>query len=133
VIERINPSSLAKPSGFTHAVGTQGGRIVWLAGQTAMDASGAIVGVGDIVAQFDRVLANLMIALRAAGGEPGHLVQATIYIVDVLDYRAHARDLGAVWRNHCGTDYPATAGIGVARLWDADALVEVAGVAVVPD
>ncbi len=49
------------------------------------------------------------------------------------DYRANARDVGAVWRRLVGTDYPAMAGIGVARLWDAEALVEVQGVAVVDD
>jgi len=133
MIERVNPEDLPRPSGFTHAVATRGGRAVWLAGQTALDASGAVVGVGDVVAQFDQVLANLMTALRAAGGRPEHLVQATIYIVDIADYRANARALAAVWRKHCGTDYPAAAGIGVARLWDEQALVEVAGVAVVPE
>ena len=46
------------------------------------------------------------------------------------DYRAHAREIGEVWKRLVGTDYPAMAGIGVARLWDADALVEVQGYAV---
>jgi enamine deaminase RidA (YjgF/YER057c/UK114 family) len=133
MIERINPGVLARPSGFSHAVVSRGGRVVWLAGQTALDGGGALVGAGDIVAQFDQVLANLVAALREAGGRPEHLVQITIYIVDVPGYRARARELGEVWRRHCGTEYPAAAGIGVARLWDADALVEVAGVAVVPD
>ena len=131
--DRVNPPDLARPSGFSHAVVTPpGGRTVYLAGQTALDANGVIVGVGDVVAQFDRALGNLLTALRAAGGEPGHLVQATIYIVDVPAYRTRAADIGAVWRRHCGHDYPATAGIGVSRLWDDEALVEIAGVAVVP-
>ena len=47
------------------------------------------------------------------------------------DYREHAREIGDVWRRLVGRDYPAMAGIGVARLWDSDALVEVQGVAVV--
>jgi len=110
-----------------------GVRTVYLAGQTALDADGAIVGAGDVVAQFDQALGNLVAALRAAGGEPEHLVQATIYIVDVPAYRSRAAEIGAVWRRWCSRDYPATAGVGVARLWDDDALVEIAGVAVVPD
>lgn len=129
-IERINPAELGKPSGFSHAVvGT--GRTVFLAGQTALDASGRIVGDG-VVAQFEKALSNLLEALRAAGGGPEHLAALTIYIVDVEDYRAHAREIGAVWRRLIGTDYPATAGIGVNRLWDAEALVEVQGTAVLP-
>jgi enamine deaminase RidA (YjgF/YER057c/UK114 family) len=60
-------------------------------------------------------------------------VSVTIYIVDVPGYRAVARQIGEVWRRLCGREYPAAAGIGVARLWDDDALVEISGVAVLPD
>jgi hypothetical protein len=49
------------------------------------------------------------------------------------DYRANSREIGAVWRNLVGAAYPAMAGIGVARLWDEEALVEVQGFAVLPD
>lgn len=129
-IQRIDPPELARPSGFAHAVvGT--GRTVFLAGQTALDAEGRIVGDG-VVAQFEKALTNLLIALRAAGGEPAHLAQLTIYIVDVEDYKAHAREIGGVWRRLVGTAYPATAGVGVARLWDVEALVEVQGTALIP-
>jgi enamine deaminase RidA (YjgF/YER057c/UK114 family) len=128
VIERINPPSLAKPSGFSHAVVTDAARLVFLAGQTALDASGRIAGDG-VVAQFEQALGNLLTALDAAGGRPEDLLSLTVYIVDVDDYRAHARDIGRVWRRLCGTEYPAMAGIGVARLWDAEALVEIQGVA----
>jgi enamine deaminase RidA (YjgF/YER057c/UK114 family) len=131
--EVVVPPGLAEPRGFNHAVATRGGRTVWLAGQTALDAGGAVVSPGDVVAQFEVALGNLLASLRAAGGEPGHLVTMTTYVVDMEDYRAHAREIGGVWRRLVGTYYPAMAGIGVARLWDADALVEVQGVAVVPD
>jgi enamine deaminase RidA (YjgF/YER057c/UK114 family) len=130
VIERINPSTLARPSGFTHAVRATG-TTVHLAGQTGMNASGAIVD-GGVVAQFEQALANLIEALQAAGGTPEHLVKVTIYIVDVLDYKAHAAEIGAVWKRLAGRDYPAAAGIGVARLWDDEAVVEIEGVAVLP-
>ncbi len=128
-LERVNPDSLAGPHGFSHAVvGT--GRIVFLAGQTAIHADGAIVGDG-VVAQFEVALGNLLEALRAAGGRPDQLASLTVYLTDIDDYRAHAREIGAVWRRLVGRDYPAMAGIGVARLWDESALVEVQGFAVI--
>jgi enamine deaminase RidA (YjgF/YER057c/UK114 family) len=130
-LERINPGALARPSGFAHAVRATGTVTVHLAGQTAMDAEGRIVG-GGVVAQFEQALTNVLTALRAAGGGPEHLASLTIYIVDVEDYRAHAREIGQVWGRLAGTDYPATAGIGVARLWDDDALVELQGTAELP-
>lgn len=131
--EVVNPPELARPSGFAHAVVSRGGRTVWLAGQTALDADGRVVAPGDVVGQFRQALGNLLHVLSAAGGQPDHLVTMTTYIVDVPDYRAHAREIGQVWRELAGSRYPAMAGIGVARLWDDDALVEVQGVAVVPD
>jgi enamine deaminase RidA (YjgF/YER057c/UK114 family) len=129
-IERVNPPSLAAPSGFAHAVVATGGRIVFLAGQTALDAAGAIVG-GTVVEQFEQALANLLTALTAAGGQPADLASLTVYAVDLADYRAHGREIGAVWRRLAGRDYPAMAAIGVSRLWDPAALVEVQGHAVV--
>jgi enamine deaminase RidA (YjgF/YER057c/UK114 family) len=127
-LNRVNPESLAKPSGFSHAVVGRG-TSVFLAGQTGMDASGAIVE-GGVVAQFEQALSNLLTALAEAGGTPDRLASLTIYIVDMDDYRAHSRELGEVWKRLVGTGYPASAGIGVTRLWDADALVEVQGLAV---
>jgi enamine deaminase RidA (YjgF/YER057c/UK114 family) len=85
---------------------------------------------GGVVAQFEQALTNLLAALREAGGSRDAIASLTVYIVDMDDYRAHAREIGAVWKRLVGTDYPAMAGIGVARLWDAEALVEIQGFAV---
>jgi enamine deaminase RidA (YjgF/YER057c/UK114 family) len=124
-IERINPPELGRPSGFSHAVSVTGRRIVFLAGQTAPDESG-------VVAQFERSLGNVLIALRAAGGQPADLVTMTIYVVNIDDYRAHGREIGAVWRRLAGTEYPAMAAVGISRLWDETALVEIQAVAALP-
>jgi enamine deaminase RidA (YjgF/YER057c/UK114 family) len=131
MVTRVNPPGLAAPSGFSHAVVAEGSRVVFLAGQTGTDPTGAIVP-GGLVAQFEQALANLLGALSAAGGGPADLASLTVYIVDMDDYRARAREIGAVWRRLVGRDYPAMAGIGVARLWDAEALVELQGAAVLP-
>lgn len=127
-IEYVNPPELARASGFSHATVAQG-RVVFLAGQTALDPQGRIVGDG-VVEQFERALSNLLVSLRAAGGTPGDLASLTIYIVDMDDYREHAAGIGEVWKRLIGRTYPAMAGIGVTRLWDAEALVEVQGFAV---
>jgi enamine deaminase RidA (YjgF/YER057c/UK114 family) len=130
-IERVNPPGLARPSGFAHAVVATGSRVIFLAGQTALDAAGVIVG-DTVAAQFERSLANLLAALRAAGGSAEHLASLTIYAVDLGDYRAHSREIGEAWRRLAGREYPAMAAVGVSRLWDPAALVEIQGYAVVP-
>jgi enamine deaminase RidA (YjgF/YER057c/UK114 family) len=130
-LERVNPPSLARPSGFAHAV-VAAGRMVFLAGQVALGADGTIVG--DTVAeQFGRALANVLEALRAAGGSPSHLASLTIYVIDLDDYRSQSGDIGAAWRRLVGREYPAMAAVGVSRLWDPAALVEIQGFAVIPD
>jgi enamine deaminase RidA (YjgF/YER057c/UK114 family) len=127
-MERINPAGLARPSGFSHAVSVTATRTVYLAGQTGTGPDGKVVG-GGIAAQFEQALGNLLTALRAAGGQPGDLVSLTVYLVDVDLYRAHAKEVGSAWRRLAGTDYPAMAAVGVTRLWDPDALVEIQGIA----
>ncbi|MEV4438358.1 RidA family protein [Streptomyces sp. NPDC049577] len=130
-LRRTNPAGLSPASGFSHAVVATGRRVVFLAGQTALDADGRIVP-GGLPEQFERALGNLLTALRAAGGEPGDLARVTVYATYVADYRACARELGEVWRRLAGRDYPAMAVIGVTRLWDEAALVELDGFAVLP-
>jgi len=130
-IEPVNPPGLPKPSGFSHAMVSSGGRLVFLAGQTALDSAGSLVG-RNIVDQFEQALGNVLTALRAAGGGPEHLTSLTIYATDLRDYRRHGKEIGAIWRKLAGPRYPAMAAIGVHRLWDEAALVEVQGFAVIP-
>ncbi|MEV6792149.1 RidA family protein [Streptomyces sp. NPDC051320] len=128
-LDRINPAELSPPTGFSHAVAATGSRLVFLAGQTALDGDGKVVGT-TLPDQFERALTNLLTALRAAGGAPGDLARVTVYATDVTEYRAHAAELGRIWRELAGRDYPAMAVIGAMRLWDEQTMVEIDGVAV---
>ena len=137
-MERINPPELPRPSGFSHAVSVSAasvsaasagaGRLVFLAGQTGLDADGQVVP-GGVVEQFERALHNLLVALAAAGGHAADLVSMTIYIVNIDDYRAHSAQIGTVWRRLAGAEYPAMAAVQVSRLWDPAAVVELQGIA----
>lgn len=130
-LKRINPEILAPPTGFSHAVVSEGSTIVLLAGQTALNSANVIVG-DDIVEQTEKALTNLLTALEAAGGNPSQLGKLTIYCVDPVDYRANSRAIGAVWKRLVGREYPAMTLVGVTRLWDDAALVEIEGIAILP-
>ena len=129
-IRRVNPPELAPPVGFSHATIMDSGRLVLLAGQTALDSDGRVVGTS-IVEQFEKVLMNLLTALTAAGGSPDHLAKLTIFCVDPGDYRQNAREIGTIWHRLVGREYPAMTLVGVTRLWDEEALIEIEGIAVV--
>ncbi|WP_431962674.1 RidA family protein [Actinacidiphila sp. bgisy160] len=128
-LNRINPPELSPPTGFSHAVTATGRTLVLLAGQTALDSAGKVVG-DTLPAQFEHALINLLTALQAAGGTPADLARLTVHTTDVAAYREHAPELGRIWRALAGRDYPAMAVIGITRLWDEEALVELDGLAV---
>jgi enamine deaminase RidA (YjgF/YER057c/UK114 family) len=119
----VNPPELGKPSGFSHAVVAEG-RTVHLAGQ---------IGAGDtFVEQFDHAAGNLVIALRAAGGEPTDLVSLQVFVTDMAAYKDSRPGLARAWRRHFGQHYPAMGLFGVRELFEPWALVELMGVAVLP-
>jgi enamine deaminase RidA (YjgF/YER057c/UK114 family) len=126
----VNPASLPEPRGYSH--GTLAGNTLYLGGQTALDAQMRIVP-GGIVAQFRQAFSNVLATLAEAGGVPADLVSITIYLTDIPDYQAHGTQIGEVWRELAGSVYPAMAGIGTTALWQPDALIEIVGVAVIPD
>lgn len=119
----VNAPELGEPSGFSHAV-VATGTPVHLAGQ---------IGTGTTLAeQFDSAAANMLLALRAAGGEPEDLVSVQIFVTDVPVYKASMREIGQAWRRHFGRNYPAMGLFGVTELFEPTALVELMGVAVLP-
>jgi enamine deaminase RidA (YjgF/YER057c/UK114 family) len=120
----VNAPELGEPSGFSHAV-LAAGRTVHLAGQ---------IGAGATIAeQFDSAAANVLVALRAAGGSAEDLVSLQIFVTDVGAYKDSLREIGRAWRKHFGRHYPAMGLFGVTELFEPEAQVELMGVAVLPD
>lgn len=118
--EILNSAELPPPSGFSHAV--KAGDTVYLAGQIGEG--------GTLVEQFDSAAANLIAALRAAGGVPGDLVSLQVFVTDVAAYRESLPGLGRAWRKHFERHYPAMGLFGVTALAVPEAMVELMGVAV---
>jgi enamine deaminase RidA (YjgF/YER057c/UK114 family) len=122
---------LPKPSGYAHATSAAPGRTIYVGGQTGCDAEGRYPD--GLVDQFDRAAANVAAALEAAGGGPEHLVWMQIFTTDAEAYAAASREIGQVYRRRLGERYPAMALVEVSRLFDAEALVELVPIAVVPE
>jgi|SRR5699024_886365 len=128
--ELINPPALGPAPGFAH--GIKSGNTVYLGGQTALDKERNIVP-GGIIEQFRQAFGNVLETLREAGGQPEDLVAVTIYLLDVDEYQANGREIGKIWRDMAGSRYPAITGLGVSRLWQKEALIEIDAVAVIQD
>lgn len=129
----INPRSLGAPRGYSHGLLTlDGGRLLFVAGQTASDASGK-VAIAGFVEQWGRALEKVLTVVREAGGSPGDIARLTIYVTDLAAYLANLQALGEAYRDLMGPHYPAMALVEVKGLVDAGAVVEIEATAVVPD
>jgi len=129
----VTPPSLARPTGFSHGILTTGCRLLFLAGQTSIDAAGEIVTPGDIVGQYRQVLANLKAVVEEAGGEMGDIVKMTIFVGDRDNYIENLKAVGRVHKEFFGAYYPATALLEISRFFQEGVMVEIEGIAVIDD
>ena len=126
----VNPQELGAPRGWNNGMlATGAGRILFVAGQTGRDASGAVVDP-DFPGQFDRALGNVVTVVRHAGGDVGDIGRFTIYVTDMSAYRGSLKALGEAYRRRMGRHFPAMALVEVKSLVDPGALVEIEATAV---
>ncbi len=116
------------PERYTFAPALRGGNLLFLAGPTATDESGKIVGPGDIAAQTRYILQKFGKILAAAGAGFEHVVQTTEYITTTENYRKTAD----VRREFFRPPYPTATGVIVKGLLREGALIEISAVAVLP-
>ena len=127
-----NPDTLAKPTaGYSQVAEVTGGKIVYIAGQVALDKSGNFVGKDDVRAQAQQVFANLKAAVEAAGGNTSNLVKLNIYVVESVD-SAEIPALREIRDRFVNTANPPTSTfVVVKRLVRPEWLIEIEAVAVV--
>ena len=128
----INPSQLPPPRGFNHGILTEGGRLLFLAGQDASDGDGRIIE-GDLVAQYEQVLRNLQTVVTEAGGTMQDIVKLNIYVKNRDDYRSNLRALGQVHKKYFGAYYPTMALLEISNFFQEGNLVELEGIAVIQE
>jgi enamine deaminase RidA (YjgF/YER057c/UK114 family) len=129
--ELLNPDGLEKPVGYAHVAKITSGKLVYVAGQAPFDASGAVVGKGDFVAQFRQVMHNLKLAIEGAGGRPNQFAVLTMYVTDVKAYLANKKPLGAAYTEVFGKHFPAITLVEVTKLYNPDCMIEISGTAVI--
>lgn len=128
----VNPDQLGQPSGWNHGMLSEtGGRILFVAGQTASDVNGRVEG--DFVAQFRSALEKLVAVVREAGGRPRDVGRLTIYVSNMDAYLESRKPLGEAYRAVMGQHFPAMALVEVTRLVEPDTMVEIEATAVLTD
>jgi reactive intermediate/imine deaminase len=129
-LERSNPPGVSPPIGtYSHVVRVETGDAVWLhvSGQIAVDPTGALVGVGDMRAQTERVYENLRVILQAHGATFTDVVKMNTYVTTLEELTA----MREVRSRYLASDLPASTAVQVVALVVPEALIEVDAVAVI--
>ena len=131
MLKHLQPPGWATPKGYANGVAARGTH-VYVGGQIGWNAAQQFES-DDFIAQTRQTLLNVRDVLACADAAPQHMVRMTWYVVDREEYNARLRELGEVYREVMGKNFPAMACVEVSGLMEARAKVEIEVTAVVPD
>ena len=129
-VKFIKSDTLPPSVGYSQAVTFGSGRLVYIAGQVAMDSSGKLVGPGDFRAQAEQTFENLKAALAASGASFDNVVKLNSYFVDINQLPVF-REVRDKYIN--AAHPPASTAVEVRRLVREEWLLEVEAIAVLPE
>jgi enamine deaminase RidA (YjgF/YER057c/UK114 family) len=126
----LQPPGWPAPRGYSNGMMGRG-RVVLVGGQIGWDAEGRFPQ--GLVPQVRQALLNILAVLKEAGGGPEHVGRLTWYVTDMEEYRASLKELGPVYREVMGRNFPAMALVQVLALVEREARVEIEATAILPD
>ena len=130
-IRRVNPPELGVPPGYSQIVDVRASRIIFIAGQTALDGKGELVGKNDIAAQAAQVFRNLAVALKSVGCTASNLVKLTVFLRDMGDLAVYREARNLFFATVTPPAAPAVTLVEVSRLYGPDFLIEIEAVAAI--
>jgi enamine deaminase RidA (YjgF/YER057c/UK114 family) len=128
-INRINPPELNTPPGFTQVVDVRCGRIIFIAGQTALNRNGELVGKDDFAAQVTQVFRNVDVALKSVGCTAANLLKLTVYVRDMDNLALYREARNRFFATTTPPAAPAVTLVEVSRLYGSDFMIEIEAVA----
>jgi enamine deaminase RidA (YjgF/YER057c/UK114 family) len=128
-IRRLNPPELGRPPGYSQIVDVRAGRLIFFAGQTALDRNGELVGWNNFAAQADQVFRNLDAALQSVGCTAADLVKLTVFLRDMGDLSAYRAARNRFFATVTPAAAPAVTLVEVSKLYHPDFLIEIEAIA----
>jgi enamine deaminase RidA (YjgF/YER057c/UK114 family) len=126
---RTNPPELGTPPGYSQIVEVSPGRLIFIAGQTALDRDGNVVGKNDFTAQADQVFENLTVALRASGCTAANLVKLTVFLTDMDNLGPYRETRNRFFASVTPPAAPTVTLVEVSKLYGPDFLIEIEAIA----
>src|ERR1700689_3962338 len=128
-IRRMNPPELGPPPGYSQVVEVRAGRMIFIAGQTALDHAGELVGKGNFIAQAEQVFRNLGAALAAVGCTASDLIKLTVFVRDMRHLASYRDARDRFFATCTPPAAPAVTLVEVSKLYGPDFLLEIEAVA----
>ena len=128
-IVRINPPELGTPPGYSQVVEVSARRMIFIAGQTALDMAGNVVGKNDFAAQADQVFRNLRLALGASRCTATNLVKLTVFLTDMTHLGLYREARNRFLATVTPPAAPAVTLVEVSKLYGAEFMIEIEAIA----
>jgi enamine deaminase RidA (YjgF/YER057c/UK114 family) len=130
-ITRLNPPELGTPPGYSQVVDVRAGRIIFIAGQTALDNKGDLVGKSDFAAQAAQVFRNLSAALQSVGCTASNLVKLTVFLRNIDNLSTYREARNQFFSTTTPPAAPAVTLVEVSKLYGPDFMIEIEAIAAV--
>ena len=130
-MKKLQPPHWAEPKGYANGIMARGA-MIFVGGQSGWNAAQQFES-DDFIAQTRQALINIVAVLQCAGAGPEHMVRMTWYVADRVEYTARLKELGSVYREVMGKNFPAMSCVEVSGLVEDRARVEIEVTAVLPD
>ena len=134
MLQHLQPPDWAPAKGYANGIAirlTANSQLIFTGGQIGWNAQQQFES-DDFIVQTKQALQNILAILQAAGASPEHMTRMTWYITDCDEYNARLKELGGAYREVMGKNFPAMSCVGVARLVEKRAKVEIEVTAVKP-
>ncbi len=127
----LQPEGWTKPMGYANGVSARG-RVIHVAGQIGWNAEAQFES-DDLVAQIAQALKNIVAVLACDGAGPEHVTNLVWYFIDKREYMTRLSEVGRVYREIMGRNFPAMTAVQVSALMEDAAKVEIQATAVTPE
>jgi enamine deaminase RidA (YjgF/YER057c/UK114 family) len=128
-IRRLNPPELGSPPGYSQIVEVRGRRIIFIAGQTALNREGELIGKNDFAAQAEQVFQNLGIALKSVGCTASNLAKLTVFLRDMDNLPVYREARNRFFATTSPPAAPVVTLVEVSRLYASEFLIEIEAIA----
>ena len=131
-MKHLLPHGWQRPKGYSNGISVSAGKTIYVAGLVGWNKEEKFES-GNLTDQFRTTLENIIAVLANDGAGPENVVRMTWYITDKKEYLSNLKEMGAIYREIMGKNYPVMACVEVSALMEDQAKIEIETTAVIEE